>query len=568
MENIVRTIEKEIDNYHKSFSIWEYDRSELLISTLIFFEDMMRLTIPCQMAFGENISQSINSNADRLDMTIKWIYECCTNKKDEIIYKLNEKLPMQLMSLLNEAGNYRIISDCYTLWSRKRATVKLFLNNKGVEFSYLPSCDIEMYDMLRGENAKKKSLRNGKLEQAFMNKECIINALLETIEADSEQNTVKYEITGDVWLSFYKAAQVIVGDLAELPNEWKFGLVTLGEIKTCWTILLAYAMIHSIACMKAGIKGMAFNSCVLIRSRDEFIDFILEHCELEKEKIREVVELLTYNPSNNRIDIIWTPFIPINATILAVVPSLLMISNPERNITCLLNQVNQKTYSRLSSNKEKIMLEEFKSRIKKFSHIFVETSRPLPNPLPDMDVVIYDSNSKVLFIAELKWLISSDSIKEVCARDEDIRKGIGQARSIKEYADNNMCDVLNRAYGKQYEVEEVYTCVVTRNNIGTSELENDICVVDEELLFDILDKTNADLYYVTEFIEKRDFLPKVSRDYKILHKEVEYGGYRFSVPCEEDVSNIENRCMPRTRKKEANSKRKRRMTKKSRRKNR
>ncbi|KJS10477.1 MAG: hypothetical protein VR67_18005 [Peptococcaceae bacterium BRH_c8a] len=128
-------------------------------------------------------------------------------------------------------------------------------------------------------------------------------------------------------------------------------------------------------------------------------------------------------------------------------------------------------------------------------------------------------------------MIAIDSIPEVCARDEDLAKGIDQAKLIKEYAEKNLEDTLNRAFGiNRIEVDNLFTCVISKNNLGTSELADFIPVITEDILINLFTLHKGNLKDVINSIEQKDFLPEEGKDYGVLTPEIEYAGYRFKFP--------------------------------------
>ncbi|NFF82336.1 hypothetical protein FC764_14025 [Clostridium botulinum] len=527
----VREIEKVIDKVHNKNDIWKNDRTELIYNTLLVFEDMTRIVAPVSMMLMQDANIMINRNADCLDMLIKWIYECSEENNSEFTNEVNPGLYMKIGNLMNEAGKYRAICDAYVLYSRKLSTATLYNNDEGIKFDYLrgKTGEIEAYDLMRGNTKKNSAINKFDYNDPEMKKAS--DKLIMNLKVDNE--TVDYVITSDIWNGFYKLADLSVESSSELPGEWKLDVFSLNEFKSVWKTLLTLSIIHNTCCLKSGIKGGAINNCVIIKKFDELVDEITKYTQLDITKANTILQLLTYSEHNDNknMDVIWTPIIPLKNNFVAIPPNLIMIGNPERNLICLVNKVNSKSYSLVSCKKEESMIEDFKNHINKYTNIEFAYTKKLPDPLPDMDIVMFDKNSDVLLIGELKWLLQTDSIQEVCERDKDIKKGISQASDIREYAEKNIDDVINRSYyEKQFHPTKIYTCVITRNNIGTSKVEDStIKVIDEDGIYELIKEAKGNLSIVIEKIENKEYIRDKKIDYKSECKEIEYGGYTFSL---------------------------------------
>ena len=61
----------------------------------------------------------------------------------------------------------------------------------------------------------------------------------------------------------------------------------------------------------------------------------------------------------------------------------------------------------------------------------------LPNPTPDIDLLLTDETSSTVLIAELKWIRKPTKIFERIERDEDVLKGFEQLRRIRQFLGQN-----------------------------------------------------------------------------------------------------------------------------------
>lgn len=541
MESKLREIEKNIDNYHRGLKIFEYNRDSVVLHMLRVYEDSIRLGGLFVMNQPQINNIYINGNADCLDMAIRWAYECCQDNKACANYDCNQDLYLMIaLDVFIDAGKYRAICDTYSLWSRNRQIAKISDDGLKITFDYVKNTkgEIEAYDFIRG-NDKKNSFMNDSNMDEFANKIPELKQMISSnVTVDCNDN-VCYKITEDIWENVYKLTQYIMEDISELPEEWQFESFSLKEYKEFWRALLTLSFIHSLSCMSSTSKGGGLNSCVIIKTYEELEKIFLSRTNLSKERVRSIIDFITYNPKLTNGDILWQPLIKLSTLDYAISPALIMTSSYERNITSLINKVDQKSYSKISSTKEEIMTCEIKEKLKEYTDIKSAFHRPLPEPLPDMDIVLYDVKTKTLITGELKWLIATDSIQEVCARDEDIKKGIEQVKLIKEYIANNLPDTLNRAFENiNYEVENIFSFVITRNNVGTSENGDNISVINEDSFFSLLEKYEGNLEQVGIAIKQKEYYPILNNDYKVAKNNIQYAGYTFQVDSIEMVNKL------------------------------
>lgn len=529
-EEIIRTIEEKVDNMQSNKEIWNNSRSELIYNALTCFEDISRLGAPISFITGEDVNALLNLNADAIDMLIRWIFEYSKSDNMEFKNEVQPSIYIELGILMkDDALKYRIICDSYTLWSRNKAQVKLYKNNKGVEFDYLKDSNgkIEVYDLIRGNEKKNGFLNEMRIKPEEFK---AIDNIIKSIEVKEEKH-IDYTINYSDWKCIHNELSKRTEINWVLPSEWKLGEFTLGEFRIFWNMIRAKAYIHSIVCMKSGVSGGAVNDCVIVVSPDEIVRLVKKYTSLEEVTIKALVKFLTYNEEcyKKNVDVIWSPFIELNNRLLAISPNLVLTSNPERNLISLINKVNSKAYSNLSVQKEKIMVDNIEEEICVYSNIIFRKNRPLPDRLPDMDIVIFDTESSSLLICEAKWLLETDSISEVCERDKDIQKGLRQAEDIQSYAEKNIEDLLNRAYGKNdYRPKTIYTCVVTKNNIGTSKLNiGRAMVIDKEKLCEIIKNNNGNIQKTIKEIKNGAYLNDIKVNYRIEKREIQYGEYFF-----------------------------------------
>ena len=533
-KSVERTIEDKVDKYHLSNTFLKNERGTAVLHALRAFEDSIKMAPSVFEAKGLISNKLgdrdivINNFIDGLDQTIKWIFECCPYGVSSVEIDYNGKINFAASQTLIQSMRYNRICDGYTLFSRDRQIVEYNEENNQLTFRFKNDDQgkREAADLFLAQNTKEDDL-----EKAL---KAIPSSIINCFDLEKEiyynEQGLQYVISEEKSNSFDLISKTQVEYFSELPESWKMHGFTLGQFRQVWEVLLTKSMIHEAACKSSKEVGGAVEHIVMITTFEDLSKEITDKSKVAKEQVRLILKTLLYDASITNSHVIWQPIISLDDINIAIAPNLIMNSNFERNLICLLNKIAQPEYSRLSNLKEEIMLDDLSEKLKLYSNISVSTAKKLPVPLPDMDLILYDKNRKVLFLAEIKWLLSIDSIKEICARDKDFEKGVSQAKLIKEYALENTSDVLNRAFGQiDLEVNQIYSCVISKNNIGSSFIDSSAKIINEASFLKILADTNGDLLEVIGIIDNNLFLPKAGVDYNLNQIEISYGNQNFMV---------------------------------------
>ena len=526
----MRVIEREVDKYHKGLALFQRHRDTVLVHLLRAFEDMCRLS-PVFMGFlpsPDRQDMIIHRNLDCLDAAVKWAYECCAEGEGRADLELRGTIYLEAGEALGLGGAYRDVCDSYILWSRGRQEATVDLKSKCVQFRYAATdqSSVEAVDLMLSQGRKAKALESALVAECIATYENNLAEMLSCVVITDKGIT--YKLPEKIVTAFYAMSLAQVYERAELPDTWKFTHFSLGEFRAFWAGLLAVAQLHSVICFRSGTQGGALESVVMLLTVEDLCEQLSQITQLTRQALQSIVEFITFEPGLKNSDLVMQPLLRLSCGYYAVAPHLIMSSNAERNILTLLNKKDQAAYSRLSYEKEEIMAQRLREWLEqRFPDIMVRTGIKLPRPLPDMDLVLYDKHTRVLFIGEMKWLISTDSIQEVCARDEDLAKGVTQAADILDYALANPQDCMARAYRESLAVSKVYTCVVSKNNIGTSEIKRTVPIVNEDWLMWIVENCQGNLLRVVDAIEGGEFLPVLGKDFEIIKHSTDYAGYTF-----------------------------------------
>jgi hypothetical protein len=533
IEEYVREIERIIDVEHESFPLFHKPRGKVILYLLRVFEDLCRMQVPMAIMSGspENMDLLIHNHLDKIDMAINWAYNNCNDIDFKIDNTIDGEFYRMATKTLEHAGFYRNLCDSYILWSRDRHDVEVDKENNKVKFNLFEDDNlIDSIGLTYREQLKVSEIPLKDFEENIEEFQKINQELVNSISFDE---TIKYSITEAIWNSFEKISLMQIEKTFNLPDNWHFNNFTIGEFKKFWNVLLTKCLIHNIACLRSGVKGAAVESVVLIYNYEDLCELFISKTDLSNDKVESIIDFITYNYKIKNIDVVWQPIINLKEDLYAISPNLIINNSAERNLITLINKIEQASYSRLSNKKENIMISSIKSEFEnELPNLQFSYQTDLPSQLPDIDMACFDSKTKALLIGEIKWLIPTDSIQEVCARDKDLSKGISQIKDIMEYLDNNLEDALERLFGSKFddEVESIFGCVVSKNNIGSSVLDDSIPIITEKSLLKLFEKYNGNLKLINKKIRSRNYLPEWNKDFKILMEEIQYAGFKFVFP--------------------------------------
>lgn len=535
----IREIEKIIDNYQLTNEIFEKNRSQLIECMSRIINKYLR-----DLLTGEDITYArcaVEHIIDSFDITLKWIYKySCDN--NNYIYEQDLK---KIIELFDNAANYKHVEHNYILMSDNKYSpieAELYLNKDGVYF----------YPKNRLINRKKA------YNSIFINQRLYINDILND-EILREMSTKYFdslyrlkilrpcsginkekilyimEAGDEIWYSIFNYYTKVESYHDELDDDWSFEDFTVGEVKEIFCVFKTIATIYS--CIRE-------DDLLKIRY-EELESIILKRSTLNnKEKIRTIINLITYKSSNinKKIGIEHTPVIELKNE-LVIIPYLIECLKAERNFVIGLNKRERykAIYDSFSGKKEKKMIDLFREKIQKYDNIIFSSNKNIyvkKDKKAEIDIAIFDKNSHTLLILECKWSFTIGSERESLNRCEVIEKGINQIRTINQYAYSDLDKLSELCYGKtSLEIKKYYGCVLTKNEIGTYILDEDVKVISETGLYDLIEKYNGNLKNVIKDIDEEKFLPVKNLHYKEREFQVEYGGYKFRSVFVVDINN-------------------------------
>jgi hypothetical protein len=252
---------------------------------------------------------------------------------------------------------------------------------------------------------------------------------------------------GFVWSVADEVIDEVIKEVAEIFASFilsylesvtiDLGPIHLSQLASGIGIICAVSQIHSLVSILSADDPTdltsGFNWPELFRKRVEWLRWF----ELIGAN-DQVLVILTFNLEDTNGDVAITPLVPINSEYLGVVPSIMLHSNWPRNLVAHLARKFNSAYSAYSVSKEDVLLKDLKER---YPELVRGLKVNLPNwkgqRLPDIDVILAELRSDDIVIAEVKWLLSASSTKDVIARNDYLKKGTRQLMLIKEFLMEN-----------------------------------------------------------------------------------------------------------------------------------
>ena len=363
------------------------------------------------------------------------------------------------------------------------------------------------------------------------NKSIDSKAIIELISpyVESYHSEFKLDLSPEVIKSLTMICGEVLNDRFTLPDEWETTNFTLGSYKRVIQILKSILVARSLVrdlLLHDGLDVSGYVSTVWLIEKDDLTELLESCCSVCKVEIQSIIDILIFgNADIKKPDIALQPIVDLGKGCLALSPFVWNNFDAERNLCVLLNmiKVEKKLYSQLVNNKENVLRMEILEFIKEHNLPYNTEFGELSNT--DLDLAIIDRANKICMCIELKWFIEPAEAREIHEKNEELTKGIQQAKIFNGLYKNNDSKLINDTL-KIESNYDFFSIVGTRNWIGNYDVQDsDIPIIK---IFHLLEKLN-ELHSLSElksWLFNRNYLPKEGDDYEIIHSDIEVANWK------------------------------------------
>lgn len=218
-----------------------------------------------------------------------------------------------------------------------------------------------------------------------------------------------------------------------IPASWTFSWGGRKETTLLLNSLSIRCFYHIVAVhFGAGIhklRGGGDSSLLLVLSREQLINDIELMSSLERRKIIQFVNFLTFGKGTETPDPALQPVIPMGSNMVAIPCIHLLSSNQERNLLSLMARTQTEKFDAQSHLFEKDMIAAISSlprpaNVELHSNVHLR----IGTHIEELDVLLIDQNNKRLMICELRWLLGPGDPREVQNKKKECIKKVAQLR--------------------------------------------------------------------------------------------------------------------------------------------
>jgi len=506
----LRLVEKDIDNYYKNNLLCKIQFAEAAWFFLAFCEDIVIKEFNTIHKRSIHEYEIIFDNIiNHMNFPLLWLKRSCT-EGGKIPFCLKDDYYQAAWDLLKLSEEYFPFTTVFTYASHGIIDLELKDNLIIPHHDFILKSKYEAYNRLVKPSTVVNDHEYGDINEIVSNSLKISGGRF------------KYQLNPKIIKRVLEICEPHIDIKFSLPNDWQFTNYSMGEFNKVSKVLYAIATLHFIArrvSINSGCEALGFADSLIIQTSNELIRRITRYSSVIEHAVSHILDDLTYgNKQIDSPDPAIQPLIKLNSNQYAIVPNLIINSSVERNFTILLNKLpsERDIYSRLVSEKEKLMRIKIQEEIKGKNVRFFHGKIPSRHDLPDIDLALISDIDKVCIFMELKWFIDPAEVREILEKSEEIEKGISQLNMILQTIDKNPKQIFE-ALG----IDSTYKLcfiVVSENWIGFSKIQDSKvpAIKCEHLLKKI--KETKDLNRIIDWLNKREFLPKLGSHYEIVEK--------------------------------------------------
>jgi SEC-C motif len=338
---------------------------------------------------------------------------------------------------------------------------------------------------------------------------------------------------------FFRMLAVRATEYVEHPLEMTIGGYTVEQFRAFFRELYRRAACNQVACWlssNVGSRSLAVGSTVLRISRSVLRDALCLDGLLTEESFGRILTDTTYDSRRKHTDVFFQPLLPVTDDEFLVSPMLITTTNWERNLQRLWALKDPGAYGSAVQAACTNLALTVRDWFAGASHIATANRilRLGGSNATDVDVAVCDPAERFLFLAQVKWLIPPAEPWEVRRADDDLRKGIEQARVADVFVRGHPQEAARLLFpdfaldiGPETRIQ---SAVISRNHPGSADIAaDDVPIIDYALAEDAMNRlpTAPRLEKTVARLIALQAQPRRGRDYEVAEAEIEIAGYRF-----------------------------------------
>ena len=477
---------------------------------------------------GDNspeFSAALQNMGRSVPTALKWIKEHGAQSDHRSSFRWEKDVAAAAEETFNVASQYSHFETCFPMWWRDRYAACL-VSPDIIRFNVGTSRDHQVSAYLKGIRPNQGRFRGVRATKADMPLsvvaafEITANAALMT-----DPTSFHYADPFTLWNELLLQYAERIEGIARRSDAISLGDYTLKEFKQFYAAFFSVSAAHEFLCFlwgKQTARVYPIGSAVIVRPRQQWIDLLSDLSKLPSKKCESTIDDLLFNASS--FDLHINPLIPLDTdgSVIAIAPQFPLHSLPDENILRVCSYLRPKIFNANSSEGEPQTLKELQKRHPKRNPM---GRFSMPDPIPDIDLLLADESCSTVVIGELKWVRKSALPREIPRKDEAVAQGIDQLKKIRNFLNENPRHLsAQRILPKPInEYQHVYYVLVPRDHFLWIEPADGIEFVEFEALSKALGGDD-DLHSAVSNLFTYDWLPVYGRDFTIRYQPATVNG--------------------------------------------
>lgn len=268
-----------------------------------------------------------------------------------------------------------------------------------------------------------------------------------------------------------------------VPDGWVFEWGGRQETTLLLNALAIRCMYHITAvefgARRYRLKGGGDESLVLVLSREQLINDLIEMSSIDKSAVGIFVDRLAFGHQVDAPDVALQPFIKLAGGKLALPCIHIISSHLERNLLTLQARQEPKRFDAQSELFEDKMVEDLLAKVgTKWPLHKANVHVALGGVTEELDLILADPQSKMVFIGELRWMLPPGDPREVTNRKNVCGEKVVQLRRKYNAVKKHLTDLLQTVFAIQPDDSwEVCGAVIIEGFGGARSADDDLPVM-------------------------------------------------------------------------------------------